>query len=579
MQQNVVNSQRPLIPQIQKRIGVKPPRPESAERIQHEFGLPGPIARILAARGFDADQRLKIFLKPSLQEGLPSPSDLRNIDRACELIAEVVRDKGSIAICCDFDVDGLSGGAQVYHFLRALGVRAQVFVPDRFADGYGLNVRMIEDIVAQGFALVLTIDYGTTNKKELNFARENGLKTIVVDHHHVHEAPPADVFINPNQEQCGFAGRILCASGLAWYMVAALRHVLPGGDKIDPRRYLDLACLGTICDMVPLRDANRVIARKGLESLVGTTRPGLIALKEVAGIKGAVNCSHVSYGIGPRINAAGRLENASSIITLLTTEKMDEARAIAREVNRLNLERQELENEVRMRALQQLAQQSQQIPDGIVIWHPEFHTGVVGIVAQRMVEHYYRPAALMGVDTEGIFKGSVRGIKGFNVVEALTAVGEHLLKFGGHEGAGGFSVEAKKVETFAAAFVAECRKRLVGLETVPKAEADTEVTLDEVTVSLVERLKELAPFGVGNPAPQVMLRGLKVAEVRSLKNTHLKATLTSGEKSITGMIWRQPSHPVINRGAKIDVVARPDTNTFNGLTELQLIIQGAELSR
>jgi len=555
-----------------KRIRLRAQNPDLAESIASGYSLNPVTGRILAARGFKNDISLKNFINPSLKESLPEPSALKNLDAACALIKKAIDAGSSIAICCDFDVDGLSGGSQVLHFFQSIGVPAKVFVPDRFEDGYGLNEGMIRDIAEQGFAIVVTIDYGTTNKNEILLARELGLKTIVIDHHHVVENPPADIFINPNQKGCGFADKILCAAGLAWYLIVGLRRALPQAKAIDVRRYLDLACLGTICDMVPLIGANRTIAKRGLEELSVSERVGLQALKNVMGVKGSVGCSDVSFGIGPRLNAAGRMVHGDLVIELLTTTDSKKAASIAERLNKLNLERQETENEVKEIAVRMI-HAAGELPAGIVVWEPDFHTGVIGIVAQRIVEIFYRPAAVMGIDKDGIYKGSVRGIKGLSVVDTLAAVSKHLIKFGGHEGAGGFSVAIENVEEFAEAFNAECARRMKKIETSPFVEGDTEVTLAEVDLRLVDELEQFAPFGMGNPNPIVVARGLRVQDVRVLKEAHLKAVFTDGKRTIAGLMWRHTSHPHLTVGNKVDIAFKPDSNTFNGNVEIQAHLQ------
>ncbi len=547
----------------------------AAKEIEKDFKVSPVAARILAARGYKSDDELKTFISPTLKEGLPAPAKLKNLEAAADLIAATIKAKQPIAICCDFDVDGLSGGAQVYHYLKRAGAECQVFVPDRFADGYGLNERTIRKVALAKFGLVITIDFGTTNLKELAIARELGLKTIVIDHHHVanHDIP-ADIFVNPCQPGCGFAGKVLSAAGLAWYLLVALRNKIQEV-QFEPRSYLDLACLGTICDMVPLIGANRVIAKRGLEILSRSERAGLIALKSVIGVRENLTCTDVSFGIGPRLNAAGRMVHGEMVIELLTTDDAIRAKQIATQLNKLNQERQDTESQVKERAVE-MVKSREFLPPGIVVWEENFHTGVIGIVAQRLVEIFYRPAAVLGVDTEGIYKGSVRGIKGLSVVETLAAVKEHLIKFGGHEGAGGFSVEEKNLPNFQRAFEDECAKRLEGINLEPYAEADTEVTLEEVTLDLVDELKSFSPCGMGNPNPQLLVRNLKVVELKQIKGTHLKTMLTDGSRYIAGMLWRQPTHPALVTGAKVNVVFKPDRSTFNGVTELQATINAVE---
>ena len=561
-----------------RRVRLKSQNLEEAARIADRFGLGAITARILAARGYQADQRAENFLKPALKSGLPDPGGLKNLDKACDLIAKTLKAKKPIAICCDFDVDGLSGGAIVCHFLRSAGAQVEVFVPDRFVDGYGLNEAVVRKIAKSGFGLMIAIDYGTTNLAELALAKELGVATIVVDHHHVSsDLPPADAFINPQQEGCGFGEGMLCAAGLAWYLIIGLRHKLPQAKKIDAKSYLDLACLGTICDMVPLLGVNRVIAKRGLELLAATERVGLQALKGVAGVQKSVSCTHVGFGLGPRLNAAGRMVHGEVVIELLTTDDSDRAGKLARKLNKLNAERQDTEARIKELAVQQV-EKKEELPWGLVIWDKEFHTGVIGLVAQRLVEIYYRPAVVIGSD-QGKFKGSVRGISGFSVVEALSALGSYLQRFGGHEGAGGFSIAKEKIPAFVEAFNEECRCRLQGFELTPYIEADTEAGLEDITPGLIDELGSLAPFGIGNPAPSLLIKGLQVMDVRTLKNEHLKALLSDGRRNISGLMWRQRQHPALEAGAKVDVVCRPDKNLYAGHYQLQLNLQAVERVR
>lgn len=565
---------------VNKKIRVKEHDASVADAITSEMKTNPVVGRILAARGYTPGPELESYLQPTLKNGLPDPSKLMNLAAAAKLIADVHRGGGAVAICCDFDVDGLSGGSVVHDFLNAAGVSSKVFVPDRFVDGYGLNEKTVREIAEQGFKVLLTIDFGTTNVNEILVAKALGLKTVVVDHHHISAPPaPADVFVNPHQEGCGFAKGVACAAGLAWYLVVALKRELQGESKevqaIDARGYLDLACLGTICDMVPLVGLNRVIAKKGLELLSETRRPGLRALRNVIGIKGNVGCSDVSFGIGPRLNAAGRIVHGELVVDLLTTKDSNKADKLARQLNDLNAERQDVEQAVKQEAIS-LVEKSGGPDWGLVVWNPEFHTGVIGIVAQRLVEHFYRPSAVMGMDTPGVFKGSVRGIKGFSVVETLAACRDLLMKFGGHEGAGGFSVKEENLETFKKKFVAECKKRLEKLEVVPFVDADTETNLNEITVDLVNELSSLAPFGMGNPAPTVLLKNLRVVEVKQLKGLHLKALFSDGKRFISGVMWRQPSHPSLKPNNQVDIVCRPEVSTFNGTIELQANLQAVQ---
>ena len=566
----------PPVTSAVKKIRLRAQEPVIAEAIERSHTTSSVAARILAARGFEPGKKLDTFIAPSLRDGLPEPGDLKNLNQAAQLIAAVVAKKQKVAIACDFDVDGLSGGAQLVHFLRAIGVQCKAFVPDRFSDGYGLNEKIIRQAAQESFALLIAIDFGTTSSHELSLAADLGIKTVVIDHHHVGKnVPSCDVFINPQQKGCGFAEGIMCASGLAWYLLIALKNHIPAAAKIDLREYLDLACMGTICDMVPLTGANRVIAKRGLEALTTSNKVGLRALKNVIGIKRAVTCYDVSFGLGPRINAAGRMVHGEMVIDLLTTNDSEMAARLAARLNKLNSERQDTELLVKDRAIEFVHTQKS-LPAGIVVWDKDFHTGVIGIVAQRLVERFYRPSAVLGVDTPGIYKGSVRGIKGFSVVEALADVGANLIKFGGHDGAGGFSVAENKLEDFKTAFEATCAERLKQIDTEPSVDADTEIELHEVSKGLVNELQRFAPFGIGNPGPTLLARNVHVIEVRDIKGAHLKVHLSDGTRHISGLMWRTTEHPALYPHAKVNIAFRPEISSFNGIEEVQATLQAVE---
>ena len=556
---------------VDKKIVLREQAESVAKEITATAGVHAVTARVLAARGFKPGKDLDNYLKPTLKAGLPDPDELKNLTEACKLTAEIAAQKGTVAICCDFDVDGMSGGALLSRFLLDAGIPNKVFIPDRFKDGYGLNEGMVEEIAAAGFSLLITVDYGTTNEKELLLAKKHGIPSIVIDHHHVENLPPADVFVNPKQEGCNFADATLCAAGLVWYFTIGLKRVLPGAANLDVRDYLDLACLGTICDMVPLIGANRVIAQKGLERLTVTRRAGLKALKDVVGIKKDVTCGNVGFAIGPRLNAAGRMVHGDVVIQLLTTTDSKKAGRIARRLNKLNTERQSIERNMKEEAVRRVLE-GDELPDGIVVWDSEFHTGVIGIVAQRLVETFYRPSIVCGEDG-GFFKGSVRGIKGFSVVDALSELQDYLTKFGGHEGAGGFSIKPEKLDAFARAFADFCQKKLQSLETVPSVLADTELSLKELTPAVVHELAACAPFGIGNPGPVVALNDLEIADIRVLKDEHLKLLLTDGKIGIPGLFWKLKEHPLVEQGNTVKIAAKVEVNEYNGQRTLQLNLQ------
>lgn len=564
---------------LHKRIELRRQPPGIAEQLSAEYGLSPVTARVLAARGFSSGADLTHFLQPSLRDGLPNPSGIKNIDRALSLLSDALNSGHHIAVCSDFDVDGLTSASQLVDFILQIKGSVSSYVPDRFEDGYGLSASLVERAHAEGARLLIAVDFGTKNRAQIELARSLGMKTIVIDHHDVGGlSNPADAFVNPQQEGCSFADGLLCAAGLSWYFIAAASSAIPQAETVDPRTFLDLACLGTICDMVPLRGVNRVIARRGLECLDTTSRPGLIELKKVAGVRAGIRSFDVSFGLGPRINAAGRIDHGDIVVRLLTTKSATEAGKLAKKLDRLNAERQEVEARVRAKALD-LVNFASGALNGIAVWHPEFHPGVIGIVAQRLVEQYYRPAAVMGKGPDDTFKGSVRGVRGMSVVELLSRLSPYLISYGGHEGAGGFSIQVDKLKSFCQAFDEMCGVLVAEDDRIPVVLADAEVVLEELSIPLVEQFESLAPFGVGNPAPVLVSNNLRVVEVRELRGGHLKAILTDGRRTINGMLWRTASHPALTRGAMVDVAYKLDVNSYLGEKSLQATIQGVAGAR
>ena len=571
-----------------KKIVLRPQNQELASLIQSKYKIHKVAARILSARGFNDDKNLYNYIQPSLKEGLPDPDDLKNLDRAIDLVEEALSKKVKIAVFSDFDVDGLSGCAQVVDFLRKVGAEVHVFVPDRFADGYGLHKHHIDKANEIGCKLLISIDFGTKNETELTYAKKLGIKSIVIDHHHVgDDVPECDAFINPKQKGCGFADEVLCAAGLCWFFIVGLRRAgispevsVASGirkEECDPKFYLDLACLGTICDMVPLVGVNRIIAKRGLELVSTTERLGLQALKKVAGLSSTkeVSCYDVSFALGPRINAAGRIVHGELVVDLLTTKDSTLADKLAKKLNTLNSERQDLELVIKEKAIKQV-QSNSKLKHSSVVWDKEFHTGVVGIVAQRLVENFYRPSVVMGCDEEGIFKGSVRGIKNFDVVAALQAVSHTLIKFGGHTAAGGLSLKEENLDQFLNAFEVECANQLSKIDTSPIVDADTDISLSEFDINLIKDIKRFAPFGIGNASPIVVSRNLKVLDVRELKAQHIKATLTDGKCYVSALAWRMAGHPLIKKNNTVTIAYKPELNSFGGSTELVANVQAVE---
>lgn len=562
------------------------------QELREALGLSAVTARLLVARGITTVTGARAFLFPTLREHLPDPHGVKNILPAAGLICDAIEQRKQITIYSDFDVDGLSAGSQLELFLEALGARVNHYTPNRFTEGYGLVPTAVEKLARAGTELLITVDCGITNVREIALAKRHGMATVVIDHHQPHELPPADVIVNPAQEGCPFRDHLLCAAGLVWMLLVVLRsaaHQRWGGNEgagrtiPDPKDFLDLAALGTICDMVPLVGLNRVLAYRGLEALQTTKRPGLIALKNVSGIGEGkkVTAGHVSFGIGPRINAAGRLDDARLVFELLTTTSSNRAKTLAERINRLNQERKGVEEEVRLACLEMVASDPRwQSRSALALFADSFHPGVIGIVAQRLVEQYYKPVAVMapgevtqGNETLAVIKGSVRSIAGFHVADALQELDDVLMKHGGHAQAGGFTLEYDKLESFQERFAALAESRLTADQRIRERLADAEVSLEEISYQVVEEFGRLAPFGMGNPSPLLVTYDVTVESVQTLADGHLRLRFSDGRHFVGAVAWRFRGHPLLLKGKRVNIAYQPELNSYQGLSSVQLSIK------
>jgi single-stranded-DNA-specific exonuclease len=327
--------------------------------------------------------------------------------------------------------------------------------------------------------------------------------------------------------------------------------------------------------MVPLTGVNRLIAKKGLEALGKTTRPGLLALMNVAGLKERPKTHDVSFGIGPRLNAAGRMVHGGMVIELLTTLSPERAYEIANKLNELNANRQREEKRVLLHAMKSV-ETSIRLPAGFVVYDPSYHTGVVGIVAQRLVEKFHRPSAIIGVDDEGILKGSIRSIPGISVIALLNECRDHLIKYGGHEGAGGFALTESSLVEFRKKFISTCQALLNDENATPSIDTDAQASLDELSLDLVHELAKMEPCGMGNKAPTLLINRALIKRVVCLKDAHLKFELSNGATSINAIMWKCVDHPYVFVNNIVNVALRIETNSYRGNTTLQAQVLAIE---
>jgi len=540
------------------------------------------MARLLVQRGLADAEAAKIYLSSSLRADLPSPFVMAGMEAAVERIVRAVKNKELIGIWGDYDVDGTTGAAVLVSFLREIGAAPVYHVPHRVEEGYGLNLEGLKRLKEQGVDLVVTVDCGISNACEVDAARGFALDIVVVDHHQPPaELPPAVAVIDPHRRDCSFPDKGLCAAGLAFYLVIALRAKLResgwfvGGGDPDVRRYLDIVTLGTIADMVPLLGVNRTLIRRGLAELGGSTRPGIVALKQVAHIQaGEVNAGQVGFQLGPRINAAGRVDYGIKVVELLTTDSSDVALRIAQELDDHNRERRVIEAEV----LEQALDQAEGRVNGadrysLVLSGEGWHPGVLGIVASRIVERFHRPTVVIGFNGSA-GKGSARSIRGFHMVDGLRRCAGHLEKFGGHEFAGGLSVKTEQIEPFAGAFEGVAREWLRADDLLPLLEIDAPLSLPDIGFSLMRELEALKPFGIGNPEPLFITRGLEVCE-RKIFPAGARFRFRQGERVIGAVAFGAGEDFPGAPGTKVDVAYRLSENEWNGSSSVEMKIVDA----
>lgn len=550
--------------------------------LESQLGVSKILARILAQRGIQDAESARAFLSPSLQEHLPDPSHMKNIEQAAELILLFVKEKKLITIFTDFDVDGVTSGAQLLLFLEVLGARVNSYTPNRFSEGYGLSKEAVRKLAEHGTQLLITADCGISSVQEIAIAKQLGLATIIIDHHLPGESlPAADCIVNPAQGGCAFKEYYLATAGIVWLLLIVLRKKLrsEGAQETpDPKDFLDLAALGTICDMVPLKTLNRLIAHRGIEAIGQSKRPGMLALKEAADISSnkRLNAGHLSFALGPRINASGRLDHAGKALELLSTSDSLRAKKLAEHLNKLNTQRRGIEERVKKACLAELGDAVEHVP-AYAVYGEDFHLGVIGLAAQRLVENFYRPAAVMGPgeaivkgEKRQVVKGSVRTIKGFHVADALSSLSHLLLSHGGHAEAGGFSLLFENLEEFKKSFVEKAGAILRPEDFLKTYSVDLELSLSEIDFKLIDELSRMAPFGIGNPSPTFLTKDVKVGSVIMMNGGHLRFKVEDKPHIVDAVYWNGRANKSIRKDNIVSICYRPEIQNYRGISSVQL---------
>ncbi len=543
-------------------------------------------ARILVRRGFEDLDLARRFLNPTLKDMI-DPFRMKGMDAAVREILTSVDRGEKILIHGDYDVDGVCSVSLLYQFLRALGARVDYYIPLRDQDGYGLNADNVRRASTQNVDLIVTTDCGVSNVDEIGLANTLGMRVVVVDHHTVPPIlPPAAAILNPLQPGCDFPFKELAAVGVAFHLLVALRATLRDHGVFDhiPEpdlgEYLDLVALGTVADVVPLVDVNRTFVRLGLEVLASRRRAGVSALMERAHVDGKrATPQTISFRLAPRINAAGRMGNAAICVELLTTESYGRAIELARRLEKLNEKRQLCEREILEKVLPKADEQIEAGHKMLVVAGRHWHRGVLGIVASRLVERYHRPTVLVGIDEDGIGKGSVRSLDGIDVIRILKKGADLLESFGGHVAAAGLSVKAENIEALRDR-LDEALMSSLDDDTLPRPclRIDCEVELSELDARFGKELARLGPFGTGNREPILLCRSSQATRVRVVGKNHLKARFRDGSASLDGIGFSMAEDRSILQSA-VAVAFVPRFATFRGRTRLEMHIRGLRSAR
>jgi single-stranded-DNA-specific exonuclease len=534
----------------QKVWQVYPERLDLVQQVSARHGLPPLIARLMLNRGLSDPDEIIAFLEPSL-ERLTSPFDLPDLEVAAVRLAQAVRRREPLVVYGDYDADGLTATCLLSQFFQELGLPCFPYIPDRLEEGYGLNQPALEELASKA-RLLVTVDCGVSDAAEVAWARDHGIDVIITDHHELPpELPPALAVVNPKRGGEGYPFEMLAGVGVALLLALGVRARLreEGWFKNHPepnlRNYLDLLVLGTAADVVPVLGENRILVRQGLQVLEETRRPGLLALKEAAGLNGKiVTFRDLCFRLAPRLNAAGRLGQARGALHLLLATDLGQARSQARVLNEFNRRRQSLEGEVLRQARGLVHQRRLDQRPVMVLGREDWHPGVLGIAAARLAEEFHRPVALVSFK-DGVGRGSARSIEGYHLFEGLRTCRQHLLKFGGHEAAAGFTITEENLTALQEALEEAFEAQVGDVRLRPTLKVDAAVDFSDLDQGFYKHLARLRPFGPGNPEPVFVCQGVECLTSRVVGERHLKVQLSQGEVVQEAIAFGQaPGHPL-----------------------------------
>lgn len=540
------------------------------EKIKSTYNVSDIMAKLLISRDIEFKD-IDMFLNGTIDD-LYDPYDIKDMEKIVERIDIAIKRNEKICIYGDYDVDGITSITIMYKFLTKLGLDIMYYLPDRLVEGYGINNNALAEIKESGVTLIITVDCGITAIDEIEYAKKLGLDVCITDHHEcTDKLPNAYAVVNPKRKDDKSKFKMLAGVGVAFKCLMAIskRYNLP---KESYLKYLDIVSIGTISDIVPLVGENRIISKYGLKMMEKTKNLGLKELLKIVNYKD-IDSMMVSFGMAPRINACGRMGNASAAVKLLLETDSQKAEKIAVELDELNQERKNVESLIFNQALELIEKENLENKNSIVLYNSSWHNGVIGIVASRLVNMYYKPVILLTKE-HGFIRGSGRCPAGFSLYDALGECKDLLIQFGGHELAAGLSIKEENIEAFIKKFeeVVESRKETISEQII---NIDSIISRRNLNAQIIKDIRFLKPYGQSNQVPIFLYKGLKVAAIRTIKDDkHLKLVLKDDRSLIDAVGFSLGARrDEIRIGDKIDVVANVELNSYNTPKTIQLVIQ------
>ncbi len=539
-----------------------------AEKIEKQFNVGKLVARALATKNLKSDEEIEVFLSPRRGD-FHDPFLMPDMEKAVDRVVKAIQNKEKVTIFGDYDVDGITSSSILHRFLKECGLETKIYIPNRISEGYGLNEEAIRKIANEKTTLIITVDCGITGNKEVELAKSLGIDIVITDHHEpAEELPKAVAVVDCKRKDNTYPFNGLAGCGVAFKLTQGISQRL-GIPEEKSLKYLDIVCVGTISDIVPLEDENRTISKLGLRLLNQTKNPGLKALLESTGYK-KIDSTAVSFGLAPRINACGRMGHEDEALKLFLTDNLQEARELTSKLNEYNTKRQEIEKDIFSKAQEMLKDENEQKLPCIVLGGENWHHGVIGIVSSKITDMYSKPSLLLCFEGEES-KGSGRSVPGFDLHEALENCKEHIKQFGGHSMAVGLTIETNKFANLKNALEEYATKMKVA-DIVPVVKVDQKIGLTDVMIKDIKELELLEPYGEANKMPIFQINNVRIESIRTLsEGKHLKLTVKDEHKIIDCIGFNlgnlASEYPI---GSKIDLIGSLEINEFRGIENIQI---------